>query len=62
MNETQRNDAVDLMREVAAQEAKIRRLQEIVDLLPKKNSLPVVPRIDPADGTAERLGVVFRYE
>ena len=62
MNETQRDDIIDLMRKVADQKVEIGRLQAIVDLLPKKDGLPVVPRIDPADGTAERLGIVFRYE
>ena len=41
---------------------RIEWLQEIVNLIPKVDGKPVVPHVDPEDGTAERLGVVFRYE
>jgi len=37
------------------------RLQAIVAWLPHRDGKPVIPRVDPQDGTAERLGVVFRY-
>ncbi len=40
----------------------IKRLDAIIEKMPKTaDGVPVVPMIDPKDGTAERLGIAFRY-
>lgn len=52
----------EVMYIVNTQKEKIEQLQAIVNLLPKKDGLPVIPCVNPKDDTAERLGVAFRYK
>lgn len=39
----------------------VERLQEVLALYPQRDGKPLVPGPDPGDGTAERLGVCFKF-
>jgi len=55
------DDATRIARKLRQAADELERLQAIVELLPKQNGTPILPRHDPEDGTAEKLGILFRY-